>query len=297
MQSLVLCHAAADVGVADELTRFLEVNCTFPVIQNPVIFDAAEELVEAVERSLSADLVVTLLSPESVPKGLRREAWEPVFVEQARELGSKLGWLLVGACRFPEVLRRGAFFDASNARIAGFRKAKRWLLSEGNAIADSAAVCLPGPMPAAGEESLDRLDHELADRPGVLEEVPREAALAFAHTRQEDFEGVFWVDCDYRSRAGIVGATAQMLGLKLRGRAEANNAALGERCGERRCLFVFDGVTKADRELLAFSRRASVIFTKDEARRPLRSLPEIETAFSSGRSCECLAVFGDAHAI
>ena len=151
-------------------------------------------------------------------------------------------------------------------------------------------------MPAAGEESLDRLDHELADRPGVSEDFPREMALAFARARQEDFEGVFWVDCAYRSRAGIVGATAQMLGLKLRGRAEANSAALRERCGERRCLFVFDGVTKADRELMAFSRRASVIITDAEARRPLRSLPDIETVFAAGRSGECLELFGDAHA-
>lgn len=171
----------------------------------------------------------------------------------------------------------------------------RWLLRQDPFF--QAAIELPAldastDIPAGDLEPLACL---LADQPGVHSEVDRDLALRFAHMHAGYFEGVFWLSCENRSRAGILGDTAHMLGLKLRGSLEQNASALQAFCVDRRVLFVFEYVAPSDRALVTFGGRASVLFV---AARPLPARSSLEQAaalFSDWRSNSdaCFRVLGD----
>src|SRR5580704_11254242 len=116
IQSAVICHAAEDAALAGEIAAYLESNCALTVS-----LEEGDDLVGAVEIGLSADIVLAALSPASVPKPWKRETWEPVFLRQPGLLGSRLACLLLRECRFPELFRRGSFFDLSGDSLAGMR--------------------------------------------------------------------------------------------------------------------------------------------------------------------------------
>ncbi len=296
MQSLTLCYTAADADFAHELAIFIELNCAATVFDKEGAIEPGADLIDAAERALSSDYVLLLLSPDSVPAAWLRERWEPVLVDEARKFGTQVAYILLRACKFPEVLRRNAFFDLSEHRLAGQRALKRWLLQR-NPFFET-AIELPERSAPAGlaRESLDHLECRLADQPGVQADVPRELALAFAQTHVKDFEGVFWVNCANRSRAGIVGDTGQILRLKLCGAMEHNARALREFCGGHRLLFVFEHIAPSDRELLAFGGKASVMFIVEYATPAQRPLEDTAALFSAWRANfdECLQALGDA---
>jgi hypothetical protein len=173
-------------------------------------------------------------------------------------LGTALAFVLVRPCRFPEIFRKQRFFDLSADVRSGLRKLRRWLLEQ-NPLKQERIDLLPPP-PHSAPEVLPNLE-PLLDRPGAVHDVLREPALAFAHAHTRDFEGVFWLDCAARSRAGVIGDTAHALGLQLTGPTVQNAVALREFCAKRRCLFVFDTLTTQDRDMVTFNGRASIIFT------------------------------------
>jgi len=262
--------------MAGEIAAYLESNCALTVSR-----EESPDLVGAVEIGLSADIALAALSPASVPKPWKREAWEPVFLRQPGLLGSRLACLLLRECRFPELFRRGSFFDLSGDSLAGMRALKRWVYSGANQL-----------IPGGGFEGLRG---RIADRPGVETGLSDEEAAAFCEECGEDFEGVFRVDCARRSRAGILGDIAHALGLRLLGSAARNRTSLVEFCAIRRCLFVFDHVAEEDRDFLNLGGRTSIVFTQGDMpeRRPLR---ELESLFSSWprHPDECLRTLGDA---
>ncbi len=296
MQSLVLCHTAADAHVARQLQQFLEINCPFPSWQEAVVFQSGDALLSSVERALSADIALLLLSPNAVPATWRREDWEPVLISQPRQFGSELGYLCVHPCRFPEVLRRKNFFDLSADLLGGFRKVKRWLLQE-NPLKQETVELLPPLLAGANAsgESPENLRRQLADAPGVVYDVSREAALEFAYAHTTDFEGVFWVNCARRSQAGILGDTAHALGLKLAGRAAQNRLALVEFCAQRRCLFVFEHLVH-NRDLVNFGNRASVMFVAAQSEPAVLPLDKTAELFANWKRdpLPCLQSLGDA---
>jgi hypothetical protein len=276
LQSVIICHAAEDAAIVDEIAAYLESNCALTVSR-----EESPDLVGAVEIGLSGDIVLAALSPASVPKPWKREIWEPVFLRQPGMLGSRLACLLLRECRFPELFRRGSFFDLSEDSLAGMRALKRWVYTGANQ-----------PVPGGSFEGVRR---RIGDRPGVETDLSEEEAAAFCGECGEDFEGVFRIDCARRSRAGILGDMAHALGLRLRGSAERNRIGLAEFCANRRCLFVFDHLAEGDRDFVNFGARTSVVFTQGDmpARRPLN---ELEDLFSSWprRPAECLRALGDA---
>ncbi|HEY3455803.1 MAG TPA: hypothetical protein VGK64_14450 [Bryobacteraceae bacterium] len=171
----------------------------------------------------------------------------------------------------------------------------RWLLQQDPFF--QVAIELPAldastDIPAGDLEPLACL---LADRPGVHAEVDRDLALGFAHMYGGDFEGVFWLSCENRSPAGILGDTAHMLGLKLRGSLEQNANALQAFCADRRVLFVFEHVAPSDRALVTFGGRASVIFVAASPLPARSSLEQATALFSDWRnnSDACFRVLGD----
>ena len=262
LQSLVICSSAADEEIGATIRRYLEANCPFLGVQDDVIVPSPEELLETVDRALSSDLTLLLLSPEANPGLLARVQWEPVLLEQPRELGSTLAFALARPCRFPQLLRKQKFFDLSTEAYSGLRSLRRWLIEQ-NPFKRERVEFLP-PRPAAPESDSDviaDLERRIGDQPGMAWDVARDTALAFAHSHSRDFEGVFWINCSGRNEAGIVGDTAHALGLKLAGPKAENRAALHEFCAGRRCLFVFDGLPTGDRELVSFRGHGSVLFT------------------------------------
>lgn len=275
LQSAIICHAGEDAAIAGEIAAYLESNCALTVS-----LEEADDLVGAVEIGLSADIVLAALSPASVPKPWKRETWEPVFLRQPGLLGSRLACLLLGECRFPELFRRGSFFDFSGDSLAGMRALKRWVYDGSNR-----------PVSGGGFEGLRR---RIADRPGMEAGLSEKEATAFCAECGEDFEGVFRIECARRSRAGILGDIAHSLGLRLIGSAERNLASLAEFCANRRCLFVFDHPGGEDRDFVNLGGRASIVLTRGEM--PLRRpLDELESLFRSWprHPDDCLRALGD----
>ena len=127
MLSAILCHAAADADFARALARFLELNCALTVSDEEGLIGPGEDLLDTAERALSADYLLLLLSPDSVP-GVWQRTDASILVNEARKLGTQIAYILLHGCKFPDVFRRNPFFDLSEHRLAGQRALKRWLL-------------------------------------------------------------------------------------------------------------------------------------------------------------------------
>jgi hypothetical protein len=244
------------------------------------------DLVDATERALSGEVALVLLSPHSVPQTWSRDKWEPVFCHKPAELGSLLGFVLLGACKFPELLKRQPFFDATGDFEAEARRIRRWLLR-------------PEALPRA-DSALDELGSDLrvrvGERPGIAWDVDSLAADRFAAACKWDFEAVHRVDLTGRSRAGILSDIGHLLQRKLAGTVEQNRAALVEWARDHRRLFVFTGMAEADREFLSFGGRVSAIFAVNAPERERASVEAIQSAFFAVPRDEeaCAAMLGDA---
>jgi len=275
-QSAIICHALEDGAVAGEIAAYLEANCALTVSH-----EHAPDLIDAVEIGLSADIVLVALSPASVPNSWKRERWEPVFLRQPGVLGTRMTCLLLRDCRFPELFRRGSFFDLSGDSLTGMRALKRWVYGSGQRVATG---------------KFEALRRRIADRPGVETDLRVEEALAFSEECREDFEGVFSVDCSRRSRIGILGDIAHALGLRLSDGSERNRTTLLDFCANRRCLFLFDRLAEEDRDVVDLGGKTSIIFTESELteRRPLAELERLFTHWPRHPD-DCLRALGDAH--
>jgi hypothetical protein len=295
VRSAIICHAAEDDATVGAVSDFLESNCSLTVSRTEGLVRPGFDLVDAAELGLSADVVLVALSPASVPAAWRRERWEPIFRNQPGELGTSVVILLLRACRFPELLRRENFFDLSRDRLlAGQRALKRWFFamqSPSQTVVDLPPVSIRGPL-----RNFEELRRRIADCPGMEAGLTAEDALAFAHECKDDFEGVFWIDCTRRSRAGVLGDIGHALGLRLPGSEEQNRTTLCDWCANRRCLFILDRLREEDRNLAEFEGKASVIFSRSEIPDP-RAIDEIMALFTSWprNAGGCLRALGDAH--
>src|ERR1700743_3503792 len=252
MPSLVLCYAPQDEPFARESGRYLEVNLPIGISYTEGVVSPDFDLIEAAERALSAEFALVLLSPDSVPKTWRRETWEPVFFAKPLEFGALLGFVLVRPCRFPDLLRRRYFFDASHDPLAAMRDLKRWLMRP------QPLIPRPAAEPSAG---LNELRLRIADQPGVIDGVDPDLAYKFASECSADFEGVHLLDCRDPSRGGIVGDLGSAMGLQLPGTLDRNVRDLHEHCRDRRVLFVLAGASPGVRDVAACGGRTSVILT------------------------------------
>jgi TIR domain len=279
-QSAIICHAREDDAVAGEIAAYLKMNCALTVSHEYVSPEKRQDLIDAVEIGLSADIVLVALSPASVPNPWKRERWEPVFLRQPGVLGTRMACLLLRDCRFPELFRRGSFFDFSGDLLTGMRALKRWVYGFGQQVSSG---------------NFEALRRRIADRPAVESGLGMEEALVFSEECREDFEGVFRIDCARRSRTGILGDIAHALGLRLSESAERNRTTLARFCGSRRCLFLFDHLAEEDRDVVDPGGKTSIIFTESELpeRRPLAELESLFTSWPRHPN-DCLRELGDA---
>jgi hypothetical protein len=265
MKSVSICHALEDRERARELSRFLELNFGFEVSPE----DAGRDLPAAVERALSANFAIVMLSPASVPAPLKREAWEPAFLKAPAEYGTPIAFVLIQDCAFPELLRRQQFFDCSQNFLAGARALKRWILAHERGI------------PAAPEPVIDALAPfwpAIVDQPGSCKDLDPDVASSLAREARADFEAVHRFRCAGRPLAAILGELGSALALKLPGPVDENRRGLTWHCAAHRYLLIFDGATESMREALEFGGRCSVVFTPPAEPAPPAPVSEISSA-------------------
>jgi hypothetical protein len=251
LRSIVFCYAPADESAARDLARFLEANIPCQISLGECRTRPDFDLIDAVGRALSADVAVALFSPASMPAAWRRDRWEPVFVQQAADVGTPLAIVLLEPCKFPDLLRRGLFFDLSVDAKAGRRDLKRRLMG------------IEGPQIRV--DSFANLRETVADWPGTAFDVDAASARAFAEECGNDFEGVYRIDCAGRTEAGIIGDAGYAAGLTLAGNVEQNRAGLVEACRDRRWLFVWENLPAERREFVTFGGRTSAVFIVDDS--------------------------------
>lgn len=267
MPKVFPCFAASDRGLARELAAFLERGCGVEMLLEEGEMQPGEDLVAKVEEGLAADVVLVLLSPDSVPARWVLERWKSVFWEQAAEVGTALATLFCRDSKFPDLLRRRNFFDLRQNRLAAFRGIKRWLMSL--SPLPQKAPFSPARQPSftgrAGE--LETLCGLLADTPGTaaIEASPGAGktalALEFARRHQEDFDAVFWLTCGSRGAPALAGDLAAQLGVRLDRDLESSLHELRHLCSRHRCLLVLDDAVPATAALLAPRGRTSVLLT------------------------------------
>jgi len=261
------CHADADRAALDELKAFLDPQCDLDWCAEDACVPGGGQLLIKIEESLTADVVLVLLSPDSVPALWVREQWEPILMEGPRKYHTKVGLVLLRECRFPLLLRNQAFFDLTADKRNGFRRIKRWLLDMGRP-ANPPFFAPDAPEPSEQRlAELEELRRQLADSPGAVTLRSPAPALAaqFAHLCRDDFHGVLWVRCGQRSPARVAGELAWQLGLRLEGETRSNQDELRRFCAQRRCLIVFHDVqTDADQPLIPGGRASVLLITTTE---------------------------------
>jgi hypothetical protein len=266
MKSVSICHAPEDRERARELSRFIEVNFGFEISPE----EAGGDLPAAVERALSANFAIVMLSPASLPAPLKREAWEAAFVKAPAEYETPIAFVLLADCPFPELLRRQRFFDCSQNFLAGARALKRWIIAHGRGI------------PSAPEPVVDVLTPlwpEIIDQPGFSNDLDPAVASVLEHQAREDFEAVHRLRCAGRALPVVLGELAHALALNLPGPVDENRRGLAWHCAAHRYLLIFDGAPESMRDALNFGGRCSVIFTP--AGEPVAPAPVTEVSIAN----------------
>ncbi len=258
MTTVFPCYAEADREFATELAEFLERGADVRVFLDEGAIGAGEDLIGKARDGRMADVVAVVLSPDSVPSKWVRREWEEAFLAGPAEEGVRIGFLLRSECRFPEVLRRHAFFTHP-------RGLKRWLRTETR-------------LRTATPPELERLVVELADRPGIAT-----SALAneFVEHCAADFDAVFRLHCGDRTLAQMAGDLGWQIGLRLDGEPLDNAERIRQFCHDRRFLIVLEAARTPEALELVGSGRTSTLLTETPVReyRP-KGLEEIQETFA-----------------
>lgn len=197
------CYAEADFPFARELAAFLERGADVHIFLEDGAITPGTDLIGKARDGRLADIVLVLLSPDSVPSKWVRSEWEEAFLKGPAAEGVRIAFLLIAECGFPEVLRRQAFFRNRRAL-------KRWIRSCAQSVQSPPA-------------RLEALTAALADQPGI---VTSELASEFVQYCGADFDAVFWLRCGARSLAELAGDLGCQLDLRLDSEPLANAARI-----------------------------------------------------------------------
>ena len=280
LTTIFLAHAEADHDFAGRLKCFLEFGCDVTCDTDGGLIHGGDDLIAKAEEGLAAHVLALLLSEASCPARWPRERWEPVLFDQTRRANVELVTILLGACPFPELLRRRNFFDATANRLPAMRRLKRWFWQTERE---------PGSPPSSVSSSdLEDLYSGLADKASTLE-VSGATASRFAEEADREFEAVLWVPAHRRSLAQIAGKLGSQLGLTLEGTVEQNCRNIRDLLSSRRCLLVLDAAAPEFVAALAPEGRTSTLVTLDPvsvAEPPPESFAYARTLISSRRYAE-----------
>jgi hypothetical protein len=238
MLTVFPCYSPADAALARELAAFLERGTGARIFLEDGELRPGEDLIAKVEEGRTADVVLALLSPDSVPDHWPLDAWQDAFWRGPEAEGVAVAALLCRDCRFPPLLGRKNFLKLAGERLAAFRAVKRWMLALRPVEEPAFVPAAPG---AEFTADVEALAVELADKPGIATVAETAAALAFAARHAAEFEAVLWLGGP-DSPAGLAGEMAAQLGMKAQGPLEENESRLRRIAAERRLLLTLDGV-------------------------------------------------------
>ena len=210
-----------------------------------------EDLAAKAREARMADIVVPLLSRNSVPVPWPRTDWQGALVDEPRSEGVRIAFVRCDDYTPPRVL--GPQFDGRS--LGGWRGLKRW-------IRDRVATYVPpetAPCPELSAD-LEALIAALADRPGSETVASASLAFEFARVSAADFDEILRLECGGRTLAALAGDLAAQLGLRLEGDLETNLARLRDFCAARRFLLLLDGVQSAARREFVFGGWSSTLF-------------------------------------
>lgn len=280
MTKVFPCYSTADRQIAHELAEFLERGVGADVLLEEGEIPACGDLIAKVEEALAANVVLVLLSPDSVPNRWILERWKSAFWEQAAEFGTSLATVLCRDSKFPDLLRRKHFFDLRQNRLAGFRNVKRWIMALTPPAQKPPFVPAAQPSFSGRAAEIEDLATVLADAPGIAVLVgppcsgKTALALEFARRHQQDFDAILWLACGSRTLPALAGDLAVQLGVRLDRDLESNLNELRRLCAQHRCLLVLDDADAATAALLAQRGRTSVLITTRH--------PDLAAALSAG---------------
>lgn len=250
--------------MAGEIAEILRAS-DFTVYLDEGKMGAGETIVSKAAEGLTADVILLLLSSDSIPSKLDRNAWAPFLDHPLRE---SVVSVLCGDCPYPALLRQKNFFDAGTNRLGAFRDVKTWLLRLHPLERRTPFDPVRQPWLDGRDEEMEMLRRMLDDRPGtaVLADASPEAgktalALEFSATCQDDFAGVIWLSCRGRRIASLAGDFAAQIGLQLEGDLESVTRDLQEHCKRQRYLIVLDDVEDPGALRLIPGGRSSTLLT------------------------------------
>jgi len=267
MIGVFLSHSSQDKPFVRELAGFLRQDDSIRVWLDEAEIRPGDNIVSKIEEGLDADVVLLILSPDSVESQWVKEEWTDAYWEQVNARKARLVGVLYRDCRIPRLLRNKKYFDLRTNQPEGFRAIRTWLLGEQPARPRPNHAPARPPLFIGREEELRNLRERLSE-PGAVVHVQGMAgrgktllAIEFAHRYQRDFEAVYWLPCQSGSLVALAGELSRQLGLRIEGDLDQVVRELRDYCAARRCLLVLDNVEEESPGELIPSGAASVLIT------------------------------------
>ena len=267
MVRVFLSHSSQDKPFVRMLADELETGGEIKVWLDEREIGYGENIVLKIEEGLDANVVLLILSPDSVDSKWVKEEWTAAYWEQVNSQHTRFAGLLYRDCQLPRFLANKNYFDLRTNQTEGFRKIKTWLLGQRPPVPPVVHLPQRSPLFIGREPEIDELRRRLKE-PGSVAYVSGLAGrgkttlvLEYAHRYQRDFETVHWLPCQGRTLVQIAGELAWQLGLKLEGDLETIVHELNGYCASKRCLLIFDNVEDDTPARLMPAGRTSVLIT------------------------------------
>jgi tetratricopeptide (TPR) repeat protein len=267
MVRVFLSHSSRDKQFVRELAAFLHEPERIKVWLDEAEIQPGDNIVTKIQRGLDAEVVLFIMSPDSIASNWVTEEITDALWEQVNTDKVKLAVVLYCDCQIPRLLRNKKYFDLRTNQLDGRREIKTWLLGLLPASVPLQNLPARPPLFIGRESEIDALRTRLREEGAVvpIQGLPglgkTRLALEFAHRHKGDFEAVYWLQCVGRDLAALASELAFQLGLKLEGELDKILHDLRAECGRKRCLLVLDNVEDDSAGQLIPGGRASVLVT------------------------------------
>src|SRR5690349_12980138 len=105
MVRVFLSHSSKDKPFVRELAAFLLEGGQIRVWLDEAEIQPGDNIVSKIEKGLDADVVLFILSPDSIDSRWVREEWTDAYWEQVNEDKVKLVGVLYRDCKIPRLIR------------------------------------------------------------------------------------------------------------------------------------------------------------------------------------------------
>ena len=192
MVSVFLSHSSKDKPFVRDLADALEAGGELKVWLDEREIDYGANIVLKIAEGLDADVVLLILSPDSVDSNWVKEEWTDAYWEHVNSQTTKLAGVLYRDCTIPRMLRNKKYFDLRTNQPEGFRQIKTWLLGLRPPVAPLIHLPQRSPLFIGRQPEIEDLQRRLKD-PGSMAYISGLAgrgkttlALEFAHRYQRN---------------------------------------------------------------------------------------------------------------